>query len=48
MPELQIRLGIFSKDYNALTQEESDFLDYFIMIRSFQASRTIFAFSNKV
>jgi hypothetical protein len=34
MPELQIRLGIFSKDYNALTKEKRDFLDYFIMIRS--------------
>ncbi len=33
MPELQIKLGIFSKDYGCLTGEEKRFLDYFIMIR---------------
>lgn len=34
MPEFQIPLGLFSKSYHHLTQEEKDFLDYFTMIGS--------------
>lgn len=34
IPEFQIPLGLFSKSNDDLTQEEKEFLEYFIMIRS--------------